>query len=347
MFKLISSFENFLLKDFADWLEKRMIDFHTAEPKQKYALLNWGEGINQWDGLVDALAGLYWQLCAPQQLLFRTAIGLVISRAKKDSFPANAMSDLILLIGRIHAHETLSPLVATIEVEHGWGESLPGIFFHTIAVMKTFENNGEVHQSARRLVQCKGFPGHFIFDLYQVLLANNQDEWANDLLFLTPWLDSYIKWRPPVLNPVNSPGFVSWFESRMKILVENYFCNFDISTIAKNMVIFEKNPILIDENSAGGILLQMLYQRSDPLKLYLNLGGDNAFYRQAHESGIESANSLPTIRLFFMNHECASIIERENTASKALGDLDLPALNGFIQQRGFANFTSLDKEGIV
>lgn len=158
--------------EFADWLSRGLQSFYTTpKPVGLDVFDGLGVLIDDFDSVSEGLAYIYNTLCPDnKRIKFRRAIGNVLRRHTNSSnFAREAFRDLIVLIGRIKATESLNALMPTLGAS-SLGKRYPGLFFEAIAVLKALAPETSAYRTMSRLIDSANFTEGYIFEATSVLV---------------------------------------------------------------------------------------------------------------------------------------------------------------------------------
>ncbi|MGD1046993.1 MAG: hypothetical protein ABR936_16950 [Bacteroidota bacterium] len=126
----------------------------------------------QQETLTEGLAYIYEE-CIPEtkQLMFRQAIGdvLRVYGNDEDNFVL-AFNDLIYLISRIKANESLSSLLPTVGTGR-LGKLNPDILYCTFAILRSLAPSVQAYKTAFDLINCRNFDEGYLFEAMNILVA--------------------------------------------------------------------------------------------------------------------------------------------------------------------------------
>ena len=160
-------------EQFADWMWRGLKSFYTSAISERRDSFD-GAGmlVVQSETPTEGLAIIYEE-CVPElgQLQFRQAIGdvLRIYGNDEDNF-GPAFNDLIYLISRIKANESLSALLSTVGSGR-LGKLHPEFFYSTFAVLRSLAPSTQAYNTALQLVNSKNFDEGYLFETLNVLVA--------------------------------------------------------------------------------------------------------------------------------------------------------------------------------
>jgi hypothetical protein len=165
-------FSQFDRDEFANWLWNGLRSLYASRPSDRVnAFQHVGWQILQYESVDKGLARFYEEYVPDsRQLLFRQAIGDVLRRHANDhDAPLDAIRDLIYLITRIKADESLSALYPT--VCNGYlAEQYPGILYDAITILRSRAPSEKAYKTASNLIDCANFEDGYLFEAIKVLV---------------------------------------------------------------------------------------------------------------------------------------------------------------------------------
>lgn len=167
-----STLNQFDREKFADWLWRGLRSFYTSPSSERIRTFD-GAGILivQQESLCEGLARVYEECTQePKQVMFRQAIGDVLrDQANNPNAPFDAFRDLIYLIARIRATESLSALLPTVGTGY-LGKHYPNILYDTVAVLRSLAPSTQAYKTAFSLINCANFDDGYLFEAMKVLV---------------------------------------------------------------------------------------------------------------------------------------------------------------------------------
>ena len=167
--KMFSGFDR---DEFADWLWKGLKSFYTSRPYDRInAFQHMGRQILQYESVDKGLAHIYEDYIPDsKKLQFRQSIGDVLRRyANEKDTPIDAVRNLIFLITRIKADESLTALFPT--VCNGYLiERCPRILYDTITILRSRAPSEQAYETASDLIDWSGFNDDYLFESIKVLV---------------------------------------------------------------------------------------------------------------------------------------------------------------------------------
>lgn len=183
-------FSNFDRQQFADWLWRGLYSFYNAPlPDRGSTFDNAGHIILEYESICEGLAVVYEELVpSNRQLAFRQAIGDVLREKSGDNSElVQAFQDLIYLIIRIKAYESLSSLLPS--VGNGViGKQYPEILYETIAALASLAPSDYAYKTATNLINSANFDDGYLFEAIKVLVECKPNDTAKVVLNLEPRL---------------------------------------------------------------------------------------------------------------------------------------------------------------
>ncbi len=221
---------------FADLLEVRLKVFHgPGEAERLTAMDLFDHTLMRWTPANEWLGAFYAGLSPPSQLQFRHAIARAITRARPDSFPLDALLDLIQLAGDVGAFEALPAMVDLLADGGPWASVRPGPLPSVLAVMKRFgctEDDAAFAQVERLLALPTSVLGdRLAFDALEVLLCARPTRWAEAWTLVAPHLQCALS--PSGGDPDQATA--AWFDRRMTDLVQRCFAPLSPRTLADGL----------------------------------------------------------------------------------------------------------------
>lgn len=181
---------------FADWIWRGLLSFYTVSPAERAATFdNAGGLILQYESVCEGLAVIYEDFVpANKQLSFRQAIGDILREKSHDySDLFSVFQDLIYLIIRLKANESLSALLPT--VGNGvLGKRYPGLLYETITALGSLAPSDYAYKTAFKLIDSVNFDDGYLFEAMKVLIECKPDDTAKIVLKLEPRL-TQLYWK--------------------------------------------------------------------------------------------------------------------------------------------------------
>ena len=177
----LSQMNDFQAADFQRWISQRLIDAHGHDATRRRAASMFAEfGIIRVESTFDGLDQLFKRLKEPAQHEFQTALGSLLREAEPGKFSAEAMKDVIALVGTTRAYSALPAFQVVFGIRE-WGAREPALFRHALSTIKTLQSGLAAYEAAMKLATAKGFPAVFIFDAYEIMIASRPEQWDRDL----------------------------------------------------------------------------------------------------------------------------------------------------------------------
>jgi hypothetical protein len=165
-------FSEFGRDEFADWLWNGLRSFYTSHPYDRInAFQHFSRRILQYESVDKGLAQIYEEyIPESKKLQFRQSIGDVLRRyANEKDTPIDAVRNLIYLITRIKADESLTALFPTIC--NGYLiERRPRILYDTITILRSRAPSEQAYETASDLIDWSGFKDDYLFEAIKVLV---------------------------------------------------------------------------------------------------------------------------------------------------------------------------------
>jgi hypothetical protein len=176
-------------EQYADWLWRGLQAFYETPAERAYAFEPHGLLIVQQESVCEGLAQVYGEY-VPQRkkLMFRRAIGDVLrEQANNHEAPIDACRDLIYLLARIRANESLGALLPA--VGNGFvGKRLPAILYETFAALRLLAPSWQAYEAARDLAYSANFDDGYLFEATKVLIECEPSRVAEIVLEFEPRL---------------------------------------------------------------------------------------------------------------------------------------------------------------
>lgn len=188
--RILDRLAGFGRDEFADWLWRGLSGFYASPPSERAdSFEHAGLHILRYDSVCEGLAQIY-EKCVPgsKQLPFRKAIGDVLRKHANDrDTPVEGIRDLIYLIMRIRANESLSALVPTVGT--GFiGRKCPEILYETIASLRSLAPSMQAYKTARDLIHSTNFDKGYLFEALKVLIVCKPTEVSRIMVEFEPHL---------------------------------------------------------------------------------------------------------------------------------------------------------------
>jgi hypothetical protein len=159
-------------EQYADWLWRGLRAFYSRKPAERIGAFDHvGLIIAQQDSVCEGLTRVYEEYVPEsRKLSFRRAIGDVLrEQTNNQDAPIEAFQDLIYLIMRIRASESLGSLLPA--VGNGLvGRRQPEIFYETLAALRLLAPSAQAFEVARGLVVSANFDDGYLFEATKVLV---------------------------------------------------------------------------------------------------------------------------------------------------------------------------------
>jgi len=169
---IYKTFEKFDRDAFADWLWRGLRSFYSSPPSERVNAFDYAGLLIMAQESVSEGLGQVYDECVPesQKLMFRQAIGDVLREHGNDpGAPTPAFQDLIYLVVRIRATESLKALLPTIG--NGLlGKRYPDILYDTIAALRFLAPSARAYDAALDLIDSPNFDDGYLFEALKVLV---------------------------------------------------------------------------------------------------------------------------------------------------------------------------------
>ncbi|MBN1997281.1 hypothetical protein JW935_07005 [candidate division KSB1 bacterium] len=179
---------------FADWLWRGLLSFYSSQSEQENAFEDVGSFVLSKESVCEGLAQIY-ECCVPSnnKLFFRQAIGDVVREHGNDpGAPLDAFRDLIYLMIRIKAYESLDSLVPTVG-SGALGKQYPEIQYDAISALRSLVPSNKVRDVMSQLISCPNFSNDFIFEVVMVMVECDPSYAADIILRFEPQMRQLLK----------------------------------------------------------------------------------------------------------------------------------------------------------
>jgi len=183
-------FKQYDREKFADWFWRGLYSFYNAPAsKRGESFDEAGRIILEYESICEGLAIIYEEFVPPKkQLAFRQAIGDVIREKSNDySEMVHAFQDLIYLIIRIKASESLSSLLPTVG-SGVFGQQHPEVLYETITALASLAPSDYAYKTASTLIDSANFDDGYLFEAIKVLVECKPSDAAKIVLKFEPRL---------------------------------------------------------------------------------------------------------------------------------------------------------------
>lgn len=180
-------FSGFDREAYADWLWRGLFKFYTSPSSNGEAFAPVCSLIRQQETLSEGLAQVYEEyISADKQLLFRQAIGDVLrDHSNIETVPMVAFQDLIYLIARIRAIESLGALLPTVG-SGLLGKQHPEILYDSFSILKYLAPSSSAFDTVFALVNSSNFDDGYLFEAMSVLIECEPSRTSEIVLRLEP-----------------------------------------------------------------------------------------------------------------------------------------------------------------
>lgn len=250
---------------FERWLEQRLRDQYSGDQALRYWAFDFRDiGIPRGESHIDALVELHRKLSSDAKNDFIDAIEGLMRHAQPDTFPIDAMADLVLLIGLLRAHKGLAAFVPVLGTGP-WGERHNFLIYDALGVLLMFDRTSEAYEVAKGLATSVNFPDVYVFDVCLVLVRSRPKNWLIDLAMLR---ERFSRARERFESSSNSAA-VSKLDEREKDFVTSLSEAVPLSEIAEQLPDIRLGPSSRDPatNAADDWFLTNLIGRGGPLRL--------------------------------------------------------------------------------
>lgn len=182
--KMFSEFDR---EAYADWLWRGLLQFYVSLSADSAAFDPVSSLIRQQETISEGLAQIYEEyIPANKKLMFRQAIGDVLrDHSNNEDVPVVAFQDLIYLIARIKATESLGALVPTVG-SGLLGKRHPEILYESFSVLKYLAPSSSAFGTAFALVDSANFDDGYLFEAMNVLIECEPSHTSEIVLKLEP-----------------------------------------------------------------------------------------------------------------------------------------------------------------
>jgi hypothetical protein len=196
-------FAHFRESDFCDWLSRGLKAFYSRNQAQNSVVgarsghlpgsMTSGAAapppfdfayslIGRRESLLDDIQYIYSQYIPEEKkVVFRQSIGRLFRQCVGDDlFPVRAVSDLIYLMAKVRAHESLESL-APIIGRGKYGQDKKWLQYEAIAILKALLPSKEAVEGLRNLVTLPNFYAGYCFDVLTALCRADHARWLSAL----------------------------------------------------------------------------------------------------------------------------------------------------------------------
>lgn len=181
-----------LLKDYdrekyADWLWRGLLSFYSSQSGQESTFEDVGSFILSKESVCEGLAQIYeFFVSDNNKLFFRQAIGDVIREHGNDpGAPLDAFRDLIYLMIRIKAYESLDSLIPTVG-SGALGKQYAKIQYDAISALRSLVPSNKAQDVMSQLIFCPNFSNDYIFEAVMVMVECDPSHTADIIMRLEP-----------------------------------------------------------------------------------------------------------------------------------------------------------------
>lgn len=176
-------------EQFADWLWRGLRMFYSGAAARRHAFDPCSAFILQQDSIVEGLARVYEEYVPEEnQLMFRQALGDVLrNQANVPEAPMPAFQNIIYLMARIKAVESLDALVPTVGTGY-LGRRAPEFLYETMAALRYLAPSQQAYNAVCEMISSPNFDDGYLFDAMKVLIECQPSQTAKTLLELIPRL---------------------------------------------------------------------------------------------------------------------------------------------------------------
>jgi hypothetical protein len=275
----------------SDWLWRGLRSYYTSTPSQKNTPFSpYYRLITNQDAIFNGLARFYEEIVPESgQLIFRQVVGDVLrEHANDERAPVRALEDLIYLIERIRATESLNALVPSIGVGY-IGQLHPGLLPEAIGMLRMLAPSRDAYEAAHGLVYSINFNETHLFEILKILITCEPTQAANIVVEFEPRferlrkqannksskeIETFIHDREDLVDYIMDVAPVSWIEDLWEIASklpdQNYL--FNLIFMNKSKIISSSEQELAggyenkEEYICGGKIVHLRYT---PERYYL------------------------------------------------------------------------------
>jgi len=239
-----------------DWLGERLRAMHGDDPLLRVAAADFTRyGILHADSELDALHLFFRSLPLAGMRVFQRAVAALLRHAQPVDFPPEAMKDLVLLSGLTQTHEalgTFEPIIGS----GAWGEYIPDLTYCALAVLKGLKHANEAYDGTRALIGTRNFAPAYLFDAYEILVANRPERWDEDFLDIAPALAQHAE------HVLRSDDFAALkqFWRRYEMLAEDLTIYVSLAHLARGLAVLTRHTAELSEVRPIGRLVMLLAQ---------------------------------------------------------------------------------------
>lgn len=260
---------------FEQWLEARLKAQYSEDPDVRYSASDFREAaIPLGESHIDSFIGLSRKLSIAAQSSFVEGLEQLLRHAQPDSFPAEGMADIVLLLGLLRAHTALASFVPVFG-SGPWGELHPFLIYDSLSVLLMFDRSTEAYEAAKGLATSVNFPDAYVFDAFKVLVRCRPQEWLADFELLR---ERFSRIRENTLL-CNDQTRLAQLVERERDLVDSLSEAIPLSEIGKQLPKLELTPgrssYAHPHVTTDRWLLNRFFQPAGPLKLKCSIDDDH------------------------------------------------------------------------
>lgn len=188
---ILAKFAQLDREQFADWLWRGLRSFYTGPASARgRAFDHLGAFILQQESIVEGIARVYEEYVPEaKQLLYRQALGDVLrNQANVPEAPMPAFQNIIYLMARIKAVESLDALVPTVGTGY-MGRRAPEILYETMAALRYLAPSQQAYNVVGELISSPNFDDGYLFEAMKVLIECQPSLTTKTVLNLLPRLN--------------------------------------------------------------------------------------------------------------------------------------------------------------
>jgi hypothetical protein len=161
----LSEFNEMPQDQMASWLVEQFMALYSDDPVLRHEAFDLtGIGILQWESPIEAVRQLFTHLNADARLRLKRAMGSALRQVDPTSFPSSGVTDLVMLVGVLEAHESLDAVVSVTADTGKWSATVPTLWIDALSVLKGLRGSEASYESVRKIVSAPAFPDRYAFD---------------------------------------------------------------------------------------------------------------------------------------------------------------------------------------
>lgn len=320
----LTQFNAMRLEDFSSWLVERLSAAYGDDLVRRNMAFDLMEiGILHWESPIDAIRRLSILLDLDARPRLRRALGFALKQVDTASFPVQGVTDLVMLVGVLEAHESLDAVVTVVGDGGKWGDIEPSLWIDAISVLKGLQGSDASYHATRKIVAAPAFPDRYVFDAYEALVTGKPERWVKDFLLLEPRFKEIMGWRPTYWDRP-----IGWFDYRMSNIVEKCLARLSLQTIADKLKVMDQMNNLLDIEKPLGKLARHMFCRG-PFQHYSIDHGEITFGLRNHTARENWPPDLDSLDTFLWSigglhsdpHDMVESIKRAATKDEETREL--------------------------